>query len=239
MTSDMRHHLIELRKISRVFAHQEIRTYALNEASLKCDQGDFIAVTGPSGSGKSTLLSVMGLLDERTGGEILVDGALVADDGYSHKAAIRRNNFGFVFQGYHLVSHLSVIDNVILPLSFRREVPGHVRKEMALEALASVGMAHRAGHYPGQLSGGQQQRVAMARALVCKPRVIFADEPTGNLDQANGDMIMELLWHANSQGTAVVLVTHDMRYTSGATEIVQMRDGRLLNAQAGEQVPLC
>ncbi len=231
MNENLRNNILELRGVSKTFSHLDIRTHALRGVTLECQPGDFITIVGPSGSGKSTLLSVMGLLDDWSEGELLVDGLSIAKENYFQKARLRKENFAYVFQSYHLVPQLNVLDNVLLPLSFRAEKGSGSRKDRALASLEAVEMGHRARHYPAQLSGGQQQRVAIARALVCEPRIIFADEPTGNLDQANGDKIMRLLRNANSNGASIVLVTHDLRHTANANKVLEMKDGQLREAK--------
>lgn len=218
--------ILALRSVSKTFSHLDVRTHALRDVSLDCESGDFITIIGPSGSGKSTLLSVMGLLDDWSEGELFLDGIPIARQEYFHKAKLRRDNFAYVFQSYHLVPQLNVLDNVLLPLSFRG-VANSSQRDRALASLDAVEMSHRAKHFPVQLSGGQQQRVAIARALACQPRIIFADEPTGNLDHANGEKIMRLLRLANANGASVVLVTHDLRYVEGASQVMEMKDGEL------------
>ena len=184
---------------------------------------------GPSGCGKSTLLNVMGLLDEPTKGQIALEGEEVTSYGDRQLARLRNERIGFIFQAFHLISDLNVVDNVEIPLLYRRGLSGKERRSMALEALERVGLSSRIHHFPPQLSGGQQQRVAIARAVVGRPRLLLADEPTGNLDSQMGEEIMEILRGLNRDGTTVVMVTHDSRLAESTQRIVRLFDGRQVN----------
>ena len=221
--------MIQLEGIEKVYRTDRIETLALDSINLQVDAGEFISVMGPSGSGKSTLLNVVGLLDEPSGGHIRLNGEQI--DSYSdrHLARIRNEQLGFIFQTFHLIPDLSVLDNVEIPLIYRRGLSGSARRQMAREALERVGLSSRMRHYPSQLSGGQQQRVAIARAIVGKPLILLADEPTGNLDSSMGQEIMEILQGLNGDGTTVVMVTHDPRLAEQTGRIVRLFDGRQVN----------
>src|SRR5512146_2855431 len=203
--------MIRLTNIEKVYRTEEIETVALSNINLEIEEASLISVMGPSGSGKSTLLNVLGLLDAPTKGTVRLNGSEITSYKDSYLARIRNEQIGFIFQTFHLISDLSVVDNVEIPLIYRR-LSGAVRRKMALDALARVGLTSRVQHFPGQLSGGQQQRVAIARAIVGKPKLLLADEPTGNLDSQMGDEIMEILRGLNRDDrTTVVMVTHDQR----------------------------
>ena len=221
--------MIRLTNIEKVYRTEKIETVALSNINLEVNEGSFISVMGPSGSGKSTLLNVLGLLDVPTAGTVQLNGSPITDYGDRYLARIRNEHIGFIFQTFHLISDLSVVDNVEIPLIYRR-LPGSVRRKMALEALAAVGLQARTHHFPGQLSGGQQQRVAIARAIAGKPRILLADEPTGNLDSQMGDEIMEILRSLNRESkTTIVMVTHDQRLGESTERIVRLFDGRQVN----------
>jgi putative ABC transport system ATP-binding protein len=221
--------MIRLTNIEKVYRTEKIETVALSNINLEVNEGSFISVMGPSGSGKSTLLNVLGLLDVPTAGAVQLNGAPITDYGDRYLARIRNEHIGFIFQTFHLISDLSVVDNVEIPLIYRR-LPGSTRRKMALEALAAVGLQARTHHFPGQLSGGQQQRVAIARAIAGKPRILLADEPTGNLDSQMGDEIMEILRTLNRESkTTIVMVTHDQRLGESTERIVRLFDGRQVN----------
>ena len=221
--------MIQLEGIEKVYRTERIETVALSNVNLAVGAGDFISIMGPSGSGKSTLLHLMGLLDVPTSGRVTLAGRAV--DSYADRflARLRNEEVGFVFQTFHLVPDLSVVDNVEVPLLYRK-MSGRKRREKALQALERVGLSSRAHHFPSQLSGGQQQRVAIARAIVGGPRLLLADEPTGNLDSAMGDEIMTLLKELNEKdGTTVVMVTHDARQAAKTQRVVRLFDGRQVN----------
>lgn len=208
---------------------------ALESVTVGIARGEFVAISGPSGCGKSTLLSILGLLDTPSAGEYRLSGRRVASLSRAERASVRNEQIGFVFQAFHLIGDLSVIENVELPLSYRG-VAAKARRELARQALAQVGMSDRLAHFPTQLSGGQQQRVAIARAVAGKPSVLLADEPTGNLDSASGESVMELLRELNAQGTTICLVTHDHRCEAAASRVIRLHDGRVVDP--GEQLRL-
>jgi putative ABC transport system ATP-binding protein len=221
--------MIKLEGIEKVYRTERIETVALADINLEVREGEFVSVMGPSGCGKSTLLNLIGLLDTPTGGKVHLDGAPI--DSYQDKALARLRNrqIGFVFQTFHLIADLSVVDNVEIPLLYRR-MPASERRTRALEALDRVGLASRVHHFPTQLSGGQQQRVAIARAIVGTPRILLADEPTGNLDSQMGHEIMAILKGLNSElQTTVVMVTHDAGLAEQTTRILRLIDGRQVN----------
>jgi putative ABC transport system ATP-binding protein len=221
--------MIRLTNIEKVYRTEKIETVALSNINLEVPEGGFIAVMGPSGSGKSTLLNVLGLLDVPSSGTVQLNGSPITSYRDRYLAHIRNEQIGFIFQSFHLIPDLSVVDNVEIPLLYRR-LAGSLRRKMALEALARVGLAARVHHFPTQLSGGQQQRVAVARAIVGKPRILLADEPTGNLDSQMGDEIMDILKTLNREAsTTIVMVTHDQRLGEMTQRIVRLFDGRQVN----------
>ncbi|MGH9162426.1 MAG: ABC transporter ATP-binding protein [Vicinamibacteraceae bacterium] len=221
--------MIRLENIEKVYRTDRIETVALTNINLEVAEGDFISVMGPSGCGKSTLLNLTGLLDVPTRGQVQLDGTLVTTHRDKQLAAIRNREIGFVFQTFHLVSDLAVLDNVQIPLLYRR-MSNRERRSRALEALERVGLSARVHHFPSQLSGGQQQRVAIARAIVGRPRILLADEPTGNLDSHMGEEIMGLLEDLNRQErTTIVMVTHDQHKAERTARIVRLFDGRQVN----------
>jgi putative ABC transport system ATP-binding protein len=218
--------MIRLEEVSKSYQTDRIETLALAGIDLEIAAGELVSVLGPSGSGKSTLLNVMGLLDEPTAGRVVLDGEPVATQSDRRMARLRNQKVGFVFQSFHLISDLAVVDNVELPLLYRR-MSNRDRRRAALAALDRVGLASRAHHFPTQLSGGQQQRVAIARAIVGRPRLLLADEPTGNLDSQMGDEIFGILEELNrDDGTTVVMVTHDSRLADRTARTVRLFDGR-------------
>ena len=219
--------MLQLTGVSKLYRTSEIETGALREVSLSVGAGEFVAVMGPSGCGKSTLLNILGLLDSPSAGSYRLFGEEVASLPEHALTQLRRQAVGFVFQSFNLIDDLSVADNVEVALIYRGVSAGERRKRVA-EALEQVGMGHRAKHRPGQLSGGQQQRVAIARALVARPKLILADEPTGNLDTGNGAAVMGMLLDAVAGGTAVVMVTHSEGHASMAARVVRMLDGRMV-----------
>jgi putative ABC transport system ATP-binding protein len=219
--------VIETRDLRKVFYTEDVETHALGGINLRVDRGEFVAVVGPSGSGKTTLLAILGLMDLPTSGEYKLAGARVESLSDSALAHARAEQVGFIFQTYNLIGDLSVEQNVELPLRYRR-VPAAERRKRVASALERVGMPHRSRHMPGQLSGGQQQRVAVARALVGEPQVLLADEPTGNLDSANGNMIMDLIAELHRSGSTICMVTHDIQFARRAQRSVRLSDGRIL-----------
>ncbi|MBY0235792.1 MAG: ABC transporter ATP-binding protein [Burkholderiaceae bacterium] len=220
--------MIRLQGIKKSFLSDELETRALDEVSLEIRSGEFLAVSGPSGCGKSSLLAILGLLDSPSAGHYLLNGQRVEQLDSRARALLRNRQIGFVFQAFNLIGDLTVEDNVALPLSYRSEMSRAERRERVAEVLAQVDMAHRARHYPAQLSGGQQQRVAIARALVGQPSLILADEPTGNLDSRNAELVMELLQSVHAQGGTLCMVTHDPRYAALAQRTVALFDGRVV-----------
>jgi putative ABC transport system ATP-binding protein len=226
--------LIRMRSVSKVFHTDEMETHALHEIDLDIRPGEYVAISGPSGCGKSTLLSILGLLDAPTTGEFLLAGERVDSLTSRERARVRNRQIGFIFQAFNLVGDLTVYENVELPLAYRGmgATERHGRVEAAL---SKVGMSHRAKHYPAQLSGGQQQRVAVARAVAGDPVILLADEPTGNLDSANGEAVMQLLSELHGQGATICMVTHDSRYEAFAQRTVRLFDG-VLSEEAGTAV---
>jgi putative ABC transport system ATP-binding protein len=221
--------VIQLEEIEKVYRTAKIETVALSSINVSVRKGEFISIMGPSGSGKSTLLNVIGLLDVPTGGKVFLGGKQITSYSDRALARVRNEEIGFIFQTFHLISDLSVLDNVEIPLLYRT-MSNSERKKLALKALDRVGLASRVHHFPSQLSGGQQQRVAIARAIVGNPRILLADEPTGNLDSQMGDEIMEILMSlSRDEETTVVMVTHDPRQAEKTERIVRLFDGRQVN----------
>jgi putative ABC transport system ATP-binding protein len=219
--------MIKMQELSKVYRTSDVETSALNHINLEVRQGEFIAIMGPSGCGKSTLLNVLGMLDSPDGGSYEFQGENVAGYSEAQLADIRKHNIGFIFQSFNLVDELTVAENVMLPLLYQKVAPGD-RRERVQAVLERVGIAHRANHRPQQLSGGQQQRVAVARAVVTNPKLILADEPTGNLDTTNGEEVLELLNQLNGDGSTIIMVTHDPSHADHAARVVHMLDGRVL-----------
>lgn len=220
--------MIEMHGLTKAYRTSDIETTALDNINLEVSTGEFIAIMGTSGCGKSTLLNIMGMLDSPDSGRYSFLGEDVAAYGESKLADIRKQNIGFIFQSFNLVDELTVAENVMLPLLYQK-VPTAEREQRVQTVLERVGIAHRAGHRPQQLSGGQQQRVAVARAVVNNPKLILADEPTGNLDTTNGEDVLELLNQLNRDGTTIVMVTHDPGHADHASRVVNMLDGRVLS----------
>ncbi|HEX5264873.1 MAG TPA: ABC transporter ATP-binding protein [Phenylobacterium sp.] len=220
--------MLRLDKVSKVYRTAEVETLALNEISMEVRDGEFVAVMGPSGCGKSTLLNTLGLLDTPTSGSFEFFGEEVAHRSERDLTALRRDRIGFVFQSFNLIDDLTVAENVEVALLYRK-VPGGERRRRVSEALERVGIGHRARHRPQQLSGGQQQRVAVARALVSKPSLILADEPTGNLDTVNGEAVMTLLTEAAAAGVTVIMVTHSLAHAAVAQRTIKLLDGRVVS----------
>ena len=220
--------MIELHDVSRVYRTANVETTALNQVNLEIDSGEFIAVMGPSGCGKSTLLNILGMLDTPDSGTYRFDGEEVSGRSERELASLRKLYIGFIFQSFNLIDELSVAENVELPLLYQK-LPASERRTRVQQVLEQINIAHRADHMPKQLSGGQQQRVAVARAVVTQPKLILADEPTGNLDTANGEEVLQLLSDLNRAGTTIVMVTHDQTHADFASRIVQMLDGRILS----------
>ncbi|MPY90361.1 MAG: ATP-binding cassette domain-containing protein [Luteitalea sp.] len=219
--------LINLEGVRKVFFTDEVETHALDHIQLEIQPGEYIAIAGPSGCGKSTMLSILGLLDTPTEGRYWLNARPVEDLSLSERARVRNREIGFIFQSFNLIGDLTVFENVELPLTYRG-MRATERRQRTTEALERVGMAHRAKHLPSQLSGGQQQRVAVARAVVGQPLILLADEPTGNLDSKNGEMVMDLLAELHKGGATICMVTHDPRYAAHATRAVHLFDGRIV-----------
>ncbi|MGB9745920.1 MAG: ABC transporter ATP-binding protein [Bacteroidales bacterium] len=216
--------MIRTINLSKVFRTDEVETTALNNVNLEVKEGEFVAVMGPSGCGKSTLLNILGLLDNPTSGEFYLDGHEVSRFSERARTNMRKGNIGFVFQSFNLIDELTVFENIELPLLYMK-VSAAERRNRVEEAMERMRISHRRKHFPQQLSGGQQQRVAIARAVVSRPRLILADEPTGNLDSANGEEVMSLLSKLNNDGTTIVMVTHSPSDAEKAHRIVQLFDG--------------
>src|SRR5215208_1279197 len=219
--------LIRLDGVTKVFLTDEVETHALSGIHLEIKKGEYISIAGPSGCGKSTLLSILGLLDSPTDGNYWLDGKPVADLPLAERARIRNREVGFIFQSFNLIGDLTVFENVELPLTYRG-LKSSERRDRVKAALERVGMAHREKHLPSQLSGGQQQRVAVARAVAGDPLIILADEPTGNLDSAHGEAVMELMVELHNAGATICMVTHDSRYSAYADRTIHLFDGRVL-----------
>jgi putative ABC transport system ATP-binding protein len=223
--------LIEIRDIDKIYRTDEVETHALRGLSLSIARGEYVAIEGPSGCGKSTLLSILGLLDTPSSGSYSLGDREVAQLAASERSRIRNREIGFIFQNFNLIGDLTVAENVELPLTYRGLSAGERRRRTA-EALDRVGMSHRARHYPAQLSGGQQQRVAVARAIAGEPAVLLADEPTGNLDTVNGELVMELLAGLHRAGSTLVMVTHDRRFNRYANRTIELLDGVIADGEA-------
>lgn len=220
--------MIQIKNISKVFQTEEIETKALNEVSITINQGEFVTIMGPSGSGKSTLLNIVGLLDNATSGSYELLNQEMIGLKEQEKAKVRKQNIGFVFQNFNLIDELSVYDNIELPLVYNNISSSERKKKV--EAIAErLGISHRLKHFPQQLSGGQQQRVAVARALINNPKIILADEPTGNLDSKNGNEVMELLTDLHAQGATILMVTHSDYDASFSQKTIVMKDGMILS----------
>jgi putative ABC transport system ATP-binding protein len=219
--------LIKVENLKKSFVTEEIETIALNGVSFEVNEGEFIAIMGPSGCGKSTLLNILGLLDNPTGGTYTLFNKEVGKLKEKERTLFRKGNIGFVFQSFNLIDELNVYENVELPLIYLK-IKASQRKEMVNNILKRMNISHRAGHFPQQLSGGQQQRVAIARAVVCNPKLILADEPTGNLDSKNGKEVMELLSELNKEGTTIVMVTHSQHDATYTQRVLNLFDGQLI-----------
>ena len=224
--------LIALRELRRIYTTEQMETHALAGIDLDIHPGEYVAIEGPSCCGKSTLLSVLGLLDEPSGGEYTLAGVPTTEIDAEEQARLRNREIGFIFQSFNLIPEMTVRENVELPLLYRGGLDARARRQAAEQALKRVGMEHRADHRPGQLSGGQQQRAAIARALVGKPSLLLADEPTGNLDTESGEQVMALLGELHEAGATLVMVTHNPAYAEQAQRRLRMRDGLIDQDQA-------
>ncbi len=219
--------MIQIKDLKKVFRTEEIETMALNSISMHVRKGEFIAIMGPSGCGKSTLLNILGLLDNPTSGNYLLDGTEVGNLKEKDRTLTRKGNIGFVFQSFNLIEEMTVFENVELPLTYLK-IKASERKKRVEETLKRMSIAHRSGHFPNQLSGGQQQRVAIARAVIANPKLILADEPTGNLDSKNGKDVMDLLTELNKEGATIVMVTHSQHDASFAHRTINLFDGQIV-----------
>ncbi|MDD5991426.1 MAG: ABC transporter ATP-binding protein [Prevotellaceae bacterium] len=219
--------MIKVENLSKSFRTEEVETIALNGVSFEVKDGEFVAIMGPSGCGKSTLLNILGLLDNPTDGKYWLDGKAVDSLKEKDRTDVRKGQIGFVFQSFNLIDELNVEENIELPLTYLN-VPAKERKQKVQEIMKRMAISHRAKHFPHQLSGGQQQRVAIARAVVFDPKIILADEPTGNLDSKNGIEVMKLLTELNREGTTIVMVTHSDRDASMAQRVIKLFDGKVV-----------
>ncbi len=219
--------MIQIKELQKLFSTEEVETTALNGINLEIKEGEFVAIMGPSGCGKSTLLNIVGLLDNPSGGDYNFFGTEVAKMTERKRAQLRKGNIGFVFQSFNLIDELTVFENVELPLIYM-DMPAKERKVKVEAVLERMNIMHRRNHFPQQLSGGQQQRVAIARAVVAKPKLILADEPTGNLDSKNGEEVMKLLQQLNEEGTTIIMVTHSPYDAGFSHRIVNLFDGRVV-----------
>ncbi|SDZ00433.1 putative ABC transport system ATP-binding protein [Flavobacterium aquidurense] len=226
--------MINIKKLSKIFRTEEIETNALNEISLTINQGDFVSIMGPSGSGKSTLLNIIGLLDSASSGSYQLLGQEMIGTKEKEKSKARKENIGFIFQNFNLIDELSVFDNIELPLIYNN-VPASERKKKVQDIATKLNISHRLKHYPQQLSGGQQQRVAVARALINDPKIILADEPTGNLDSKNGNEVMELLTDLHANGATILMVTHSDYDASFSQKTILMKDGIILSEKVNNR----
>ncbi|AUG98578.1 ABC transporter ATP-binding protein [Pectobacteriaceae bacterium CE70] len=220
--------LVQLDNVHKVFLADEIETRALSKINLSIHAGEYVAIAGPSGCGKSTLLSIMGLLDVPSEGRYWLNGVMIDDISKREMAWLRNKEIGFIFQSFNLISDLTIEENVALPLIYRGDISRSQQKERVQQALEMVNMSHRVRHYPSQLSGGQQQRVAVARAIVGCPSLLLADEPTGNLDSANAEAVMDILDTLHNDGTTICIVTHDSHSARRARRMVVLFDGQVV-----------
>ena len=220
--------MIKTENLKKVFRTEEVETHALSNVSLEINEGEFVAIMGPSGCGKSTLLNILGLLDNPTGGNYYLNGTDVSSFKEQQRTKLRKGLIGFVFQSFNLIEELNVYENIELPLLYMG-MPGAERKKKVEEAMERMQISHRVKHFPQQLSGGQQQRVAIARAVVAGPKLILADEPTGNLDSRNGLEVMNLLTELNKEGTTIIMVTHSQHDAGFASRVINLFDGQLVS----------
>jgi putative ABC transport system ATP-binding protein len=226
--------ILQLDGVNKVFETDEVETHALLDIHLEIRRGEYVCISGPSGSGKTTLLSILGLLDSPTRGDYLLDSEPVSNLSSSQRAMVRNRKIGFIFQSFNLIGDLTVYENVELPLTYQK-MGASDRKQRVESALERVGMSHRRNHMPSQLSGGQQQRVAVARAVAGEPLILLADEPTGNLDSKNGDMVMKLLDELHEGGATICMVTHNEAYEQHARRSIHLLDGQIVDEQSRER----
>lgn len=227
--------MIKVNNLKKVYRTDEIESTSLNNINFEIDEGEFVAVMGPSGCGKSTLLNILGLLDKPTSGEYEFNGVMASDLGGKQRTLLLKGNIGFIFQSFNLIDDLTVFENVELPLLYQK-VPKSERKQKVEGILTKVDILHRKNHFPNQLSGGQQQRVAVARAIVSEPKLILADEPTGNLDSENGNDVIEIIKKLNEEGATIVMVTHSNHDASFAKRIIRLFDGKIVEDSINEKV---
>ncbi len=226
--------MIKIKNLEKVYVTEDVETTAVNKLSLDIGKGDFVAIMGPSGCGKSSLLNILGLLDNASGGEYWFEDEEVVGYSESQRSKVRKGNIGFVFQSFNLIDELSVFENVELPLLYLK-IPKAERTQRVETALDRMNIMHRKNHFPQQLSGGQQQRVAIARAIILDPKLILADEPTGNLDSTNGEEVMGLLSELNSMGTTIVMVTHSAHDAKYANRIINLFDGKIVSENVSDE----
>lgn len=226
--------MINIQNLSKIYKTEDVQTNALNNVSLHIKEGEFVAIMGPSGCGKSTFLNILGLLDDASTGSYKFADVETLNVGEKKKSVIRKQNIGFIFQNFNLIDELTVYENIELPLIYNG-ISSSERKKRVEEIMDQINISHRAKHYPQQLSGGQQQRAAVARALVTKPKLILADEPTGNLDSSNGNEVMNLLAELHREGSTIVMVTHSSYDAGFASRIVNMKDGEIFNEEHATQ----
>ena len=219
--------MIKTENLQKIFRTEEVETWALTEVNIEINEGEFVAIMGPSGCGKTTLLNILGLLDNPTSGQYLLNGTDVSKFTENERTSLRKGVIGFVFQSFNLIEELNVYENIELPLLYMK-IPAPERKQRVKEAMNRMAISHREKHFPQQLSGGQQQRVAIARAVVANPKLILADEPTGNLDSKNGAEVMNLLTELNKEGTTIVMVTHSQHDAGYADRVIKLFDGKVV-----------
>ncbi len=229
--------MIETKNLKKLYTTEEVETTALNKVNLKVKEGEFVAVMGPSGCGKSTLLNILGLLDNPSDGEYYFLDTEVSKYSEKQRANLRKRNIGFVFQSFNLIDELTVYENVELPLLYLK-MPASERKKMVNTVLEKMQLIPRKNHFPQQLSGGQQQRVAVARAIVGEPKLILADEPTGNLDSANGEEVMKLITQLHESGTSIIMVTHSPAYAEFAQRVIHLFDGHIVTENVNKEFHL-
>lgn len=226
--------MINIHNLSKIYQSEDVQTHALNKVSLSIVEGEFLAIMGPSGCGKSTFLNILGLLDSASEGSYQFSDVEMVGLNEKGKSDVRKKNIGFIFQNFNLIDELTVYENIELPLIYNKISPSERRRKVE-EIMEKINISHRAKHYPQQLSGGQQQRAAVARALVTKPKLILADEPTGNLDSSNGNEVMNLLAELHREGSTIVMVTHSSYDAGYASRIINMKDGEIFNEEHASQ----